>query len=112
MTVKQFFKGVGITLAVLFAIFLLVFLLQGGDFFLYKFFSPKYENVKREVFENTQSYVEGARQELAAYKLDYARAKTAEEKTAIKFTVVHRFSNIDENKLDPGLKDFLREMKE
>jgi hypothetical protein len=89
-----------------------MFLMQGGDFFLYKFFSPKYENVKREVFENTQSYVEGARQELSTYKLDYARAKTAEEKTAIKFTVVHRFANIDENKLDPGLRDFLREMKE
>lgn len=55
MTMKQFFKGVGITLAVLFAVFLLVFLLQGSNFFLYKFFSPKYENVKREVFENTQN---------------------------------------------------------
>jgi len=112
MTTKQIFKGIGITLLSLLVILILAFIITGGELFIFKFFAPKFEDARREVFENTQSYVEGARQELSAYKLDYARAKTAEEKTAIKFTVVHRFANLDENKLDPGLRSFLREMKE
>ena len=105
-------KIAGIGLAALIGMLALVWLIQGNDFFMYKFFAPKYENVRREVFENTQSYVESKRQDLVKYRLEYMRAKTDEEKAALKFTIVQEFANFDETKLlSPELRDFLRQMK-
>jgi hypothetical protein len=98
--------------AVLLTLFALGWVIQGNDFFMYQFFAPKYENVRREVFENTQSYVESKRQDLVKYRLEYMRAKTDEEKAALKFTIVQEFANFDEVKLtSPELRDFLRQMK-
>jgi hypothetical protein len=105
-------KIAGISIAALIGVLALVWLIQGNDFFMYQFFAPKYENVRREVFENTQSYVESKRQDLVKYRLEYMRAKTDEEKAALKFTIVQEFANFDETKLpSPELRDFLRQMK-
>jgi len=105
-------KAVGIGFAALLGLFALMWIVQGNSFFMYKFWQPKMENVRREVFENTQSYVESKRQDLVKYRLEYMRAKTDEEKAALKFTIVQEFANFDETKLtSPELRDFLRQMK-
>jgi hypothetical protein len=105
-------KTVGIAFASLFGLFALMWIVQGNDFFMYKFFAPKYEDARREVFENTQSYVEGKRQDLVKYRLEYMRAKTDEEKSALKYTIVQEFANFDETKLPDGeLRSFLYQMK-
>ena len=76
------------------------------------YFAPKYENVKRNVFENTQSYVEGKRQDLVKYRLEYLKCKDKQDKEAIRQTIVQMFANFDEEKLtDPELKSFLHSMK-
>lgn len=109
---KDFFIEVAAILGFLFLIFGLGWFIIGNDFFMYKFFAPKYENVRRETFENTQSYVEGKRQDLVKYRLEYKRAKSAEEKEAIKQTIISQFSNFDESKIEePELRGFLHEMK-
>ena len=90
----------------------LVWIVQGNDFFMYKFFAPKYANVQREVFENTQSYVEGKRQDLVAYRLQYLQAKSDTERAALKATIVMMYANFDESKLQqPELREFLKQMK-
>ena len=68
------------------------------------------ENARREVFEQTQSYVEGKRQE--ALKL-YREYQTADEtgKAAIKEMVAHSFAQFDENKLDGKVKLFVYNCK-
>lgn len=37
----------------------------GNDFFMYKFWAPKYEDVRRDTYTHTQSYRQGSVQRLA-----------------------------------------------
>lgn len=68
------------------------------------------QDASRQVFEHTQSYVEGKRQELIKYRLEYMRADSS-DKEAIKTMLVHSFSNFDEELLEPELQSFLKEIK-
>lgn len=76
----------------------------------YGFFAPMQKNVEREVFENTQSYVEWKRQELVKYRLEYLRTKDEDEKEAIKMTIIQSFANFDKSKLDYELRTFLEKL--
>ena len=69
------------------------------------------ENARREVFEQTQSYVEGKRQELTKYRLEYMEAKDEQEKHALKVTILQSFANFDVTKLPPDLQTFLESLK-
>ena len=88
-----------------------LFSLQYLGLLNYKFFEPKYENARRQVFENTQSYVEGKRQEILKYKLEYSRAKTKEEKEAIRYTILQTTANLDLNLLSPDLRYFVLDLR-
>lgn len=50
------------------------FMLTGGDLFIYRFWAPKMENAKRQVFENTQSYVQGKISYLSTLRMEYEHA--------------------------------------
>ncbi len=68
------------------------------------------QNAERTVFEGTQSYVEGKRQEaLKCYK-EYQSA-TEEEKESIKEIVSLSFANFDEKKLPSKLRKFVEDCK-
>ncbi len=73
-------------------------------------FKPMRENVEREVFENTQSYVEGKRQEALKYRLEYMRADSA-DKVALQMVIVQSFANFDEEKLPLTLRNFIYDLK-
>lgn len=74
---------------------------------LFKFFAPKYENVRRDVFENTKSYLHGVQQDLGKYYLEYQEADE-DGKAAIKTTIQMRFAEVDVSKLQsPKLQQFL-----
>lgn len=85
----------------------ITWLAQGSDFFLYSVFAPKYEAVRRQTFEQTKSYNEGVAQEIRSAELDFARAKTTEEKQAIASYVLHETAAYDTTKLPPDLSAFL-----
>lgn len=84
-----------------------LFWLQFAWLVNYKFFAPKYEDARRDVFENTQSYIQGKRQELNKYRLEYMRAKDPLDKEAIKMMILHSMANIDKDKLDYEERAFL-----
>ena len=74
---------------------------------LFKFFSPKTENIRREVFENTKSYVHGIQQDLGKYYLEYQKSD-ATGKKIIETTIQMRFAEVDVNKLQSAkLQSFL-----
>ncbi len=74
---------------------------------MFKFFAPKTENIKREIFENTKSYLHGVQQDLGKYYLEYQKADDA-GKGAIRATIQMRFAEVDVNKLQsPELRLFL-----
>lgn len=102
----DFFKAVGILIVAL-------ALIIGSYFFgfgIYKYFAPKYENARREVFENTRSYNEGKFQDLVKYRLEYMQA-SEEEKPILASTIRHMFANYDEERLPDDLLFFLRDIK-
>jgi hypothetical protein len=70
------------------------------------------QNAQREVFENTQSYVEGKRQEAIKFYKEYREAKTDADKNAIKMMVSQNFANFDQDKyLEEPVRTFVYNCK-
>ena len=76
-----------------------------------KLFGVKQENARRQVFEQTQSFNDGKRQELLHYKLQYELEKDPTSKAAIKYTILHSMAGYDESRLDPSLAAFLNTLR-
>ena len=83
---------------------------QGNDFFLYKVFAPKYEQVRRETFEQTKSYRQGMVQELENMQLAYVKADSA-GKRAMAPIILHRAADAQPSTLTPDLNSFLTELR-
>jgi len=78
-----------------------------------KFWGVRKENARREVFEQTQSYVEGKRQDLIKYHHEWVNASD-DDKIAIEFTIRQSFSQFNEDKYladQPELLSFLKNIK-
>ena len=106
-------KKSNIVLIVISSIILVIGLSYGMGW--YKVFYTKtvgkeQKNADREVYEETQSYVEGKRQEAAKYYREYNLSEE-DEKKAISEVVANSFANFDEDKLNPELKDFVKKCK-
>jgi hypothetical protein len=92
-------------------LFLLIFLANEFSIFGTKFWGVRQQNARREVFEQTQSYVEGKRQELIKLHHEWNKA-SADDKIAIEATIRMNFANFDESKIEqPELYSFLKTIK-
>lgn len=69
------------------------------------------QNANREVFEETQSYVEGKRQEAAKLYKEYKLADTQEDKQVIENVVAQSFANFDEENLSGPIYTFVYRCK-
>lgn len=65
---------------------------EGSEFFLAKVFAPKEEAVRRETFEQSKAYQEGVAQDLEQLRIEYARARSADERQAIAAAARHKAS--------------------
>ncbi len=74
-------------------------------------FAPKYEEVRRETFEETKSYTQGTIQELQQLQLDYVKADSQEQKDALASIVLRRTADFDDSKLPSDLAAFVHEIK-
>lgn len=100
-----------ITIGSIIGLFLLIFLANEFSIFGTKFWGVRKENARREVFEQTQSYVEGKRQELIKLHHEWNKA-SADDKIAIEATIRMNFANFDESKIEqPELYSFLKTIK-
>lgn len=104
-------KYVLIGIAALVAIIGIGWIGAGNDFLLYKFWAPKQENVRREVFENTQSYVDGKKEYLSQLRFQY---QTADEghKAALRTLILSEASSVDNSKLPDDLRGFIEQLKD
>jgi len=94
-----------------FILFIVVFtglgwLAQGNQFFMYKYFAPKQEAVRRQVFEETKSYNQGMVQELCNMQFEYIKASPSQQ-AALASIILHRAADYDENKLPSDLRQFI-----
>lgn len=93
--------------------FALIFVINEFAIFGIKFWGVRQENARREVFEQTQSYVEGKRQDLIKYHHEWVKA-SPEDKLAIESVIRQQFSQFSEDKYlqdDPSLYAFLKDIK-
>ena len=87
------------------------FLATGGDLFIYKFWAPKRANAERQVFVNTNSYIQGKTDYLSRLRLEYSTSKDSDEKAALKNLIITEASNVDNSKLPPDLAGFIASLK-
>jgi hypothetical protein len=73
---------------------------------MFKFFAPLQKDIQREVFENTKSYIHGVQQDLGKYYHEYQNADET-GKSVIAATIRMRFAEVDAEKLQSNLKQFL-----
>lgn len=103
-------KGFGIGVLVLTLLLGLTWIFQGNDFFMYKFFGLKYENTRREIFEQSKSYNQGVIQELQNMQFEYIKADEA-HKNALASIILHRSADYDVDRLPADLRAFINELK-
>lgn len=104
-------RTVFITIASIIGLFLLIFLANEFSIFGTRFWGVRKENARREVFEQTQSYVEGKRQELIKLHHEWNNA-SGDDKLTIESTIRLSFANFDESKIEqPELYSFLTKIK-
>jgi hypothetical protein len=84
--------------------------IQGNHFFLYQFFAPKYEQVRRETFEQSKAYRQGSVQELQNMQLEWAKA-TPEQRVALGSVIVQRTADFDPEAMPPDLRRFVAEVR-
>ena len=84
--------------------------LTENDYLMQKEFAPKYEQVRRDTFKQSQAYNEGMAQELRRYQMEYIKA-TPEQKTAIRSVVLQQFSGYDSNQLPSDCNAFMNQIK-
>jgi len=79
---------------------------QGNNFFMYKFFAPKMEEARHEVFVNTVAYTDGNIQELRNYQIAYIQADDNHKK-ALASVIQHQFAAFPTDKLPLDLQQFI-----
>lgn len=104
-------KIAGISIGGIAGLMALIFIFGLAGLGYYKFFEPKKENIRREVFEQTQSYVHGKTQDLAKYYEEFQSAD-ASNKEAIRQLIIMRFADFDGSKMQSArLRSFLISMR-
>lgn len=70
-------------------------------------------SIKREVFKESKSYVEGMVEDLSSYKREFDRTDDVDEKEQIANIIHGEFANFDINKIeDSNLRGFLLDIRE
>lgn len=103
-------KIIGSCVAGVLCIIALTWIVQGNDFFMYKFFAPKMEDVRRQVFEETKSYNQGVIQELRTAQMDYIKA-SPEQKSMLASVIVHRYADFPVSRLPYDLQEFMLKLQ-
>ena len=100
-----------ITIGSIIALFALIFLANESEIFGVKFWGVRKENARREVFEQTQSYYDGKRQQLTKYHHEWKNADK-DNKLSIEATIRSGFNGKDLKIFqdDPILYSFLSDI--
>jgi hypothetical protein len=89
----------------------LTWIIQGNDFFLYKTFAPKYEQTRRETFEQSKAYNQGMIQELQNMQFEYVKA-APEHQAGLRDIILHRAADFPEDRMPPDLRIFIFQLRE
>ena len=99
--------------AVMFAIVLSLGAIFGFRYYglqMAGYFQPKFEQVRRNVFMESQAYNDGMMRDLQNLQLEYIRADDA-GKAIVRATAMHRFAAYDPSRLPSDLREFYFQLK-
>jgi hypothetical protein len=99
-------KYVFLSVAGFAAVIGLGFALTGLDLAQYAFWAPKYKAVERQVFEESQPYVQGKITYLNRLRGDYELA-TEEQKPALRFVIKREAATVKPEYLPTDLRSFI-----
>lgn len=75
----------------------------------FAFFNPKYEQVRRMTFEQSQAYVEGQRRDIQNLRIDWLGA-TGDQKAAIRSVALQRIAGLPESAMSGEVIQFRNEL--
>ena len=84
----------------------IAWIVQGNDFALYRYFGPKLEDTRREIFEHSKAYRQGMIQELENMQFQYEQASPS-QKEGLSFIILHCAADVDQNMMPPPLASFI-----
>jgi len=76
------------------------------DLIFTSFFAPKYENVRRNTFEQSKSFRDGSLQELENMRFEYIKA-SPEHKKALADIIRHRATEVPADAMPSDLQSFI-----
>ncbi len=82
------------------------------DLAFYKYFAPKQENARREVYEHTDSYVSGKIDYISELRLEYESTKDDSHKEALRRMILSQAEGLDNDEIPRDLRVFIAELKE
>jgi len=106
---KDFFIGAFYTLVALICLCAIGWFFAGNDLAMFKFFAPRQEQVRRDTFEQSKAYRQGAIQELDNMRFEYIKA-SPEQKAALASIIRHRAADVPADALTPELYSFIKEL--
>jgi len=108
---KTVFGVIGSVLAFLLVVFAFVWIVQGNDFFMYKFFGPKYEKARRQIFEETKSYRQGMIQEIRHAKMEYEGTDDIKKKESVASFILHSTADFPEEDMPSDIRGFMSTLR-
>ena len=106
----ELFKIMGTAFIIALTVFVLAFAFTGADFVMLKFWGPKYEDTKREIFEESQSYVHGKNTYIARLRLDYESADGT-RRLSLRRLILEESSTIQFKNLTSANKLFVQSLQ-
>lgn len=107
---KDVLKALAAILMILFMVFGVMWIIEGNAFFMYKFFAPKQEQVRHEVYENSAAFNEGMAREIRSMQYDYAKS-TPSQKDAIATMILHRVDGYDDTQFPADVRAFVHQLR-
>ena len=108
----NWFKGIVIFFGVILLMTAITWMSTGLNLAHYKFWGPKYEEARRNVFEETKSFQQGTIQELSKMYQEYNDpAKSQSQKDAIAFTALHQVADFKTENLPPYLAKWIESLR-
>jgi len=103
---------IGIVVVALVVLLAIGWFTQGNDFFMFKIFGARHEQLRRETFEKSKAFNQGMIQELQNMQFQYVQAD-AEHKAALADIILHRAADFDlqQPQVPADLRSFIEQLK-
>ncbi len=104
-------KSIGVIVVFVVIVTAIGFMTRGFGLISEKVFAPAQEQVRHDVFKESQSYRDGMANELDKMYLEYQKADEA-GKAALRSVALHKVASFDVGKLPAHLQAFVNDLRQ